>query len=63
MTKYDNLDASKEIEQVITQDLKRALEKRGFTIVHNSNTQSHSPAGKSDIELYNNGVHTKLLRF
>ena len=60
MTKYDNLDASKEIEQVITQDLKRALEKRGFTIVHNSNTQSHSPAGKSDIELYNNGVHINV---
>ena len=34
-TKYDNLDARTGLEQEITDDLKKALGKRGFEVRHN----------------------------
>jgi len=60
MSKYDNLDARKELEQVITQDLKRAFEKRGFSIKHNGSSDSHAAGGKPDIEMWNNIIHINI---
>lgn len=60
MSKYDNLDARKELEQTITEDLIKALEKRGFTIRHNGTRDSHAPAGMPDIEVWNNYVHINV---
>jgi len=60
MTKYDGLDARRELEQTITEDLKKALEKRGFTIRHNGTVDSHAPAGTSDIEIWNNYAHINV---
>lgn len=60
MSKYDNLDARKGLEQQITQDLDRALVKRGFTIKHNGTAESHTPARKSDIELWDETTHINV---
>ncbi|MFZ3060189.1 MAG: N-6 DNA methylase [Candidatus Methanoperedens sp.] len=60
MSKYDNLDARKELEQQIAQDLNRALAKRGFTVRHNGTTESHTPAGKPDIELWDETTHINV---
>ena len=56
MSKYDSLDERNEIEQQITQDLKSAFEKRGFTVRHNGGV-SHAPAGTPDIEMFNGSLH------
>lgn len=53
MSKYDSLDARTELEQIITADLRDALEKRGFTVVHNGTKDSHAPGGKPDIIVSN----------
>lgn len=60
MTKYDNLDPRRELEQEITQDLKKALEKRGLNVKHNGTRDTHAPAGKPDIELWNDTVHINV---
>jgi type I restriction-modification system DNA methylase subunit len=60
MSKYDNLDARTGLEQEITVDLKRALTKRGFEIRHNSKTEFHSPAGFSDIEMWDDTTHINI---
>ena len=60
MSKYDNLDARKELEQQIAKDLDRALVKRGFTIKHNGTAESHTPAGKPDIELWDETTHINV---
>ncbi len=60
MSKYDNLDARKGLEQQIAQDLDRALVKRGFTIRHNGTAESHTPAGKPDIELWDETTHINV---
>jgi type I restriction-modification system DNA methylase subunit len=60
MSKYDNLDARKELEQEIADDLKKALEKRGFNVRHNGTRDTHAPAGKPDIEIWNDGVHINV---
>ncbi|VVB74117.1 N-6 DNA Methylase [uncultured archaeon] len=60
MSKYDSLDARKELEQEITKDLKRALEKRGFTIHHNGTAESHAPGGKPDIEAFDQTTHINI---
>ena len=57
MTKYSNLDARKELEQAISEDLKQAFEKRGFTVKHNGTRDTHAPAGKPDIEIWNDAIH------
>ncbi len=51
MSKYDNLDPRKELEQIVYGDLKRGLEKRGFEIMHNGTPTMNAPANKSDIEI------------
>ena len=49
MSKYDSLDASQELEQEITADLKKALEKRGFTVEHKGTKKRHALGKKPDI--------------
>ncbi len=49
MSKYDALDARTELEQAITDDLRSALEKRGFKVTHYGTADSHAPAGRPDI--------------
>ena len=60
MTKYDNLDARRELEQEVTKDLKSCFEKRGFEVKHNGTPESHAPAGKPDIEIFNNRIHINV---
>jgi len=60
MSKYDNLDARRELEQEITKDLERALGKRGFSVRHNGTYDSHTPAGKPDIEVWNDYAHINV---
>lgn len=47
MSKYDELDARKELEQETTKDLKIAFEKRGFTVKHNGTANGHAMGGGS----------------
>ncbi len=57
MSKYDYLNARTELEQKITNDLKGALEKRGFCVKHNGTTTSSAPGNKPDIEAWGNRIH------
>lgn len=52
-TKYDNLDASTELEQQLTLDFRAALGPRGCEVVHNGTNSGgrHAPGGKGDIEI------------
>lgn len=49
MSRYIFLNSHTQLEQTITDDLKSALEKRGFTLIHNGASDSHAPGGKPDI--------------
>ena len=49
MSRYSSLNSHTQLEQTITDDLKSALEKRGFTVIHNGAWDSHAPGGKPDI--------------
>jgi len=60
MTKYDKLDPRRELEQTVTEDLKRAFEKRGFNVKHNGTRDTHAPSGKPDIEIWNDAVHINI---
>jgi type I restriction-modification system DNA methylase subunit len=52
-SKYDDLDASTELEQELAADLEKAFGPRGCTVVHHGANSggTHSPGGKPDIEL------------
>ncbi len=52
-SKYDDLDASTELEQALAADLAKAFEPRGCEVIHHgaNNGGTHSPGGKPDIEL------------
>lgn len=52
-SRYDDLDASSELEQQLTADLRLALEGRGCEVVHHGSNDGahHSPGGKPDIEI------------
>jgi len=50
MSRYDDLDARTGLEQTVARDLRSALAKRGFEVVHKGHTGSHAPAGLPDIE-------------
>jgi type I restriction-modification system DNA methylase subunit len=52
-SKYDDLDASTELEQALAEDLEKAYEQRGCEVVHHgaNNGGTHSPGGKPDMEL------------
>lgn len=50
-SRYDDLDASTELEQRVAADLEAALVKRGCEIHHNGGRR-HAPGGCSDIEVH-----------
>lgn len=52
-SRYDDLDASLELEQRLAADLRAALEPRGCEVVHHGTNVGgrHSPGGKPDIEV------------
>lgn len=60
LTRYDELDARTELEQEITKELRRALEKRGFTICHNGTSTSCALGGVPDIEVYDDSIHINV---
>ena len=60
MTKYDSLDARRELEQTIAKDLKRALGKRGFNVKHNGTSEKPAPAGIPDIEVWTAQTHINV---
>lgn len=62
-SRYDELDASTELEQRLTFDLKAALEPRGCTVIHHGTSSGgrHSPGGKPDIEIHDPGNRRKIL--
>ncbi|MFB6145892.1 MAG: N-6 DNA methylase [Candidatus Nanohaloarchaea archaeon] len=56
MTKYENLDASTELEQEIASDLESAFSKRGVEVEHLGSKKSHAPPNKPDILLKNDST-------
>jgi type I restriction-modification system DNA methylase subunit len=60
LTKYDKLDAYTELEQTIADDLKLALEKRGFHVKHNGSTKSPTSGGMPDIDVWNDAYHINV---
>ena len=62
-SRYDDLDASTELEQRFAADLSLALEPRGCVVVHHgtNNGGRHSPGGVPDIEIIDNGNSRKIL--
>jgi len=46
------LDAKTELEQTLTQELTKALQKRGFEVKHNGTATSNAPGGVPDIEIW-----------
>lgn len=60
MSKYDKLDPRTELEQEITKDLKKAFEKRGFTVKHNGTATSNTTGNKPDIEMYDSNIHINI---
>lgn len=48
-SKYDGLDASRELEQKVFADLRLAFEPRGCTVVHHGSPTGHAPGGKTDL--------------
>jgi hypothetical protein len=52
-SKYDDLDASLELEQELTRDLRAALEPRACSVLHHgaNNGGTHAPGGRPDIEV------------
>jgi hypothetical protein len=53
MSSYISLNPHTQLEQAISYDLQAALEKRGFSVIHNGTSDSHTPAGKPDIIVFN----------
>ncbi|MCJ7633623.1 N-6 DNA methylase [Candidatus Bathyarchaeota archaeon] len=49
MTKYDNLDSRTQLEQTITEDLQRALGKRGFIVKHQGTAVMNAAGDRPDI--------------
>lgn len=52
MSRYISLNSHTQLEQTITVDLKAALEKHGFTVIHNGAWDSHAPGRKPDIVVF-----------
>ena len=57
MSKYDKLDPRRELEQMIAEDLKTALEKRGLKVQHNGSPDAPAKGGFSDIDVWNDNFH------
>lgn len=60
MTKYDNLDARSQLEQIVAGDLKLALGKRGFQVRHNGSLKRPAPSGVPDIDVWNDEFHINV---
>lgn len=60
MTKYDDLNPRTQLEQAITEDLKRALEKRGLKVSHNGTPEHNALGNVPDIIVYNDGIHINV---
>ncbi len=62
-SRYDELDASTELEQQLAADLKAALAPRGCTVIHHGTNSGgrHSPGGKPDIEIIDAPNRRKIL--
>jgi type I restriction-modification system DNA methylase subunit len=60
-SRWDSLDASKEIEQAISAELRIALEPRGFTVIHNGSETVHAAGGRADIEVRANDKSILIL--
>lgn len=60
MTKYDSLDASTELEQIIAKDLLLALGKRDFAVKHNGTPDRHAKSGLPDIEVWTDDLHINV---
>jgi type I restriction-modification system DNA methylase subunit len=60
MSKYDSLDARSELEQAIASDLDKALRKREWKVRHNGTATTHAPAGKPDIEVFDDQIHINV---
>lgn len=58
MSKYDDLDARTQLEQSIAEDLRSALQKRGFEVVHHGSETGHAPPGLADIVAFNEQILT-----
>lgn len=58
--RYDTLNARTELEQTISSELKRALEKRGFEIRHNGTESSNAGGGVPDIEVWDEQYHINV---
>jgi len=50
-SKYDGLDASRELEQAVYADLRLAFEPRGCKVTHYGSDTGHAPGGKPDLEV------------
>lgn len=60
LSKYDSLDPRTELEQVITIDLKRALEKRGFSVEHRGTLEMNAPPHNPDIIIYDSTTQINI---
>lgn len=60
MTKYDNLDPRRALEQTITADLKSGFEKRGLMVRHNGSLDAPAKGGFSDIDVWNDNFHINV---
>lgn len=60
MSKYEKLDPRSQLEQTITEDLKKALEKRGFEIKHNGKKDSQALGGVPDIKIWDSNYHINV---
>jgi type I restriction-modification system DNA methylase subunit len=50
-SRWDDLDASKALEQTVHKELRAALDGRGFDVIHRGSATSHAPGGRADIEV------------
>ncbi len=60
MSKYDKLDAYTQLEQTIAEDLKCALEKRGFRVLPNGSATQPASGGLPDIDVWNENMHINV---
>ena len=60
LANYHQLNPKTELEQILTAELTRALQKRGFEVKHNGTTTTNAPGGVPDIEVWDNHYHINV---
>ena len=60
MSRYDELDPRTGLEQKISADLKRGLEKRGFTIKHQGTSTKNASGHKPDIIIFDSNTQINV---